>query len=97
MAALQIVMAAAALHWVGVSITTSKTSEDMYQHYFKSEETCWTSEALPGDREDRVCIPVPALPEELFEAQRFKCAEDAERYAWSETYRQPMRDACLRD
>jgi len=92
-----ITMAAVSFSWVGVSIETGKHDEQMFQHYFRDAATCRSSKALPGDLTDRVCIPVPELPEEFFEQQKKQCKANAERYAWLDSYRKPMLEACLRD
>ena len=87
-------VAAVALNWVGVSVYTGKTSEDLYQHYFRTERECWTSPLLPNERSDRVCIPVPELPQELFDEQTQRCIENGNRYYWSGSNQAKHAQAC---
>jgi hypothetical protein len=61
--------AIAGYDWVGLSIETDKYSEKMSQRYFHSEQECRLDTSLLGDREDRVCFPVPSLPKEVWDKQ----------------------------
>ncbi len=72
MSALLLAAVIAGYDWVGVSIQTSKHSESMYQRYFHSEEDCRNSRTLRGDADDRVCFPVPTLPQEVWDRQNSK-------------------------
>ncbi len=87
---------AVALNWVGVSIYTTKHNEDLFQHYFRSESECWRSKLLLGeDLGDRICIPVPELPQEFFDNQVERCISNQTRYYWTnvEAHSQACRDA----
>jgi hypothetical protein len=61
--------AIAGYDWVGLSIETDRFSEKMTQRYFHSEQECRLDTSLVGDRDDRVCFPVPSLPKEVWDKQ----------------------------
>lgn len=65
---LVILLTASTLNWVGVSVTGYKTNE-AESRYFKTEQECRTSTRLKGHISQKVCIPVPELPQEFFDAQ----------------------------
>jgi hypothetical protein len=71
--------AIAGYDWIGLSITSDRFSQEMSQRYFHSEQECRLDTSLVGDRHDRVCFPVPTLPEEVWDRQNEIDARKAKR------------------
>ena len=91
----QYAASAAGLSWVGVGIYTTKNGEDLYQQYFRTEAECWSSPLLMVDRADRICIPVPELPQEMFENQVSRCIENGNRFYFMDRKIQAHTQLCV--
>ncbi len=96
----------AGFDWVGVSIATGKSSEEMSQRYFHSEEACRNSTSLVGDADDRVCFPVPSLPAEIWARQDASDRKELQGYfddcirransSWTVNWQKEALAACER-
>lgn len=88
--------------WAGIVVQTGKTSEYMVQEYFRTESDCRTAN-MPGEAEDRVCIPIPLLPESFFleqekeaRAQRKEqCFVDADA-SWTDSGKEEATAECTK-